>query len=224
MAGEDIFGQVGGVIGGINGGMGSSLLTTIFALQVPMAIIFTVLSGILLYLFFLQNWVIQIPKIPFIWRWIGYTFKYKVTLVRPFADGKVAAYQDLGGLVNAAGITRFKLKTENVVMQKPETTDVYSNMEIIVVSLGPTRKLNATRKIDYAAHTITFDVENPKTAQQYFVDVVQSRSPDYLLRKLSESLLLVLLWFFSGLILVGANFLIIYPLYVKALYLGGGLG
>ena len=204
----DIFSDMFGAIGGFNQNMGSGLTGVLIMLQIPLVFIFTITSIVLFWQLFGNKFHLILP-----WQW-----KFNVTLIRPFAGGRMAVYQDRGATCNLGGFTRFKLKAENKLMQKPDTTDVYANNEILVVSLGQDKKFNATRTIDYKRHKVSFDVEDPEVAQQYYTDHIQETDPDFFIRKINQLYLLWIFWFFSGIMVAGSNFLIIYPIFVKVLF------
>ena len=204
----DMFGDIFGIFSGINNTMGSGLAGVLVMLQFPLIIIFTLSSAILFFLLFGNKFHLILP-----WEW-----RYFVTMIRPYANGKVGVFQDKGALCNLGGFTRFKLKKENKLMQKPDTTDVYQNNEIIVISMGPDKKFNGKREIDYKNHKVIFDVETPQVAQQYYTDHIQETDPDFLMRRVNQLYLLWLIWFFSGIMVAASNFLIIYPIFVRFLF------
>lgn len=216
-------------LNGFLGGTGSIFVQLLIAIQLPLLIVWLLLTASVIWVFFFRRTVIVNPywpiaavtsKIPFMKNAIPSPWKYKVTLIRPFATLKTDISQDIGALVSEDGILRFKLKSENVIMQKPNTTDVYPNGEILITSLGPMTKLMCRREIDYLKKKIYIELENSQIASLYAADIVEANDPDWLLNKFREVSMMIILWVITTCLFVGSNLLTFYPFIYRAVLWG----
>lgn len=216
-------------LNGFMGGTGSIFVQTLILIQIPLMLAWVILSAIIIWTFFFRRtvvvnplWMITEPcsKIPIIKNWVTTPWKYHITLIRPFANLKTYISQDIGALVHEDGIKRFKMKSESIIMQKPDTTDVYPNGEIMIISLGPMTKLMGRREIDYVGKKIFIDLENPQIASLYAADVVEAGDPDWLLNKFREVSMMILLWVIVTCMSVGANLLTFYPFIYRQVFWG----
>lgn len=212
MEGEgDILADSIGAFTNFNDTLGGGLIGILMTMQIPLALIFGVFSAFLFWDLFGKKMVLIPP-----WGW-----KYKVIMLRPYADYKIDMWADKGTTTNQAGIRRFKIEKEADAMQLPDITDVYANNRIMIITLGSLKKFVAKQKINFKEASLLIDVENPQVAQQYFIDAVQQSDPDEFVKNINRIYLIWTMWFFSGVALVGANFLILYPIFVKALWMAG---
>lgn len=214
------------------GGLSNGIMGLIVAAQLPLAATWFLLTAGIVYLFFFRRMVVA--DVWWILRWIperipliknapiirNTPWVYRVSLIRPFSDLKVAIYNEIGALVSEDGIRRFKIKNENIIMQKPDTTDVYPNNEILVVSLSQTKKFNAKRTIDYIKKIVYLDVENPQVAQLYFNDNLEKNDPNWFFENFHVMSMVMMCWVVITITLTASNILIFYPMIVKYVWLG----
>ena len=204
MVGEDIFSGVAGAIGGFNTGASSTITGLLMMIQLPLMVVWVILTIGVVYMIFLRKTVFLLP----------WDFKLKITLVRPFAGLKMGVFQDRGVLLTEAGIKRMQLKNERVIMPKPDTTDSYVGGELIVVSLGPDKKFSGKRLFDYENKKVIIDVESPKVAQLYFCDKVVANNPNWFFDRFQQIGMVLMLWVYISLMVAVSNFLVLYPMFV----------
>lgn len=213
MAGEEnIISGAGNAIGGINALLGQGLIGAFIAFQLPMTIIFVLTSFILFYMLFWSRLAVIMP-----WSW-----SYVITAIRLYADGKIMLFPDRAAIWNDQGLQKFKIEKENVAMQLPSVQDVYGGNEVMLLSFSHNRKLCVHRQPIYEKHLMKYDIESIEVSNRFIVDTVQERDPNIFFKRINSMYLIWIIWFFSGLCMVGSNFLIIYPIYVKFWFMGGG--
>lgn len=203
----DAFGGLAAAVSGINQGLGGSVVGLLMVLQLPLLFTWFVLTVLIIWLFIARRSIFIKP-----WDW-----KYEVTMIRPFAGLKPGIFHDKGALCKEDGITRFKLKKEDSVMQRPDTTDFYPNGEYMVLSLGREQKASASRKIDYEKRVVLISVENLKVAKQYWLERVIANRPDWILDHWKQAALLVVCWVLIGVTTAVSNLLTVFPFFVASL-------
>lgn len=206
-----VFGvDVGGAFTGVSGFFKNGLVGLLIGLQLPLTVIFLVLTMVLFYFFIFRKMVTVMP-----WNW-----KYAVTIIVPYANGQILMTQDTGALCSEDGVVRFKMKKNGAVMPKPDAGDVYSNQEMLVISLAHNKKFYGRRIVDKVNKRLLIDIENPQVAQMYFIDNVKRNDPNWLLNNSSKVWPVMTMWVAAGLMLVAANLMTFYPLFVRGVFGG----
>lgn len=225
----DMLGGMTASISGFFGGVGGGFTQGLIMIQLPLMLVWAILTVVIVWAFFFRKMVVVNPlwpltavisKIPIAKKWVATPWRFNVTLISPYASMKTEIRKDIGALASEDGIRRFKLKSDGTVMQKPDSTDIYPNGEIPIVSLGIASKLMAKRFINYVKKEIVIDIENPQIASLYSADRVAATDPDWLLNKFREMSLLIVLWMMASVSMMMSNLLVFYPYIAKSVFWG----
>lgn len=192
-------------IGGLTSGAGGAVISVITFLFGPLVVMFIGLTLAILYLLFIRRMAITYP-----WEWI-----YRVSLIYPFADDSIAVFADQGAGCVEDGLPRFAVRNDKTITARPDSSNVYPNNEVVLVSLSRFKKMFAWRDFDRVNHRILIRTEDPNVSQMYFAESVEKRDPDYLLNQISNMTLMLCMWVVCGLMLFMSSLIVIYPIYLK---------
>jgi len=199
-------------ISGITSGLGDIfqdlIPTLIIILNIPLWITWIALSFFLFYVFVLQRIAIIMP----------WDYKHMITKIVPTAEKTIRVLQDRGGYANEGGSIRFKLKNEGIIMQKPDSSDIYRNGEILVISLSASKKFYAKRKIAYESKKIIFETGDPTISQVNFYEMTQRNNSLWFEKSFDKYILLIVCWVSITIMLSVSNLLIYLPVAIKAVY------
>ena len=199
----DLISGAGDVISGINHTIGQNVIGLIIVLEIPLAIVWTILTCLIIFFVIFRRHVIVLPN-----QW-----KYSITNVIPYADGSINVYPDRGALCMEDGLRRLKIEKENVVMQKMDTIDIYPNGELPCVSLGPNKRSFGRRILDAQNKIIWFDIENPKVAIRQHIDAIKKNDPNWFIDQHATISMVGAFWVFVTMALFASFLLNIYPVF-----------
>lgn len=201
----DMFGDIASGIMNTAGSAELTITGVIAMLFIPVAILWCAITFYGLYLIFIRRfeWVS-----PFAWGW-------KILVVKPYADFSTNVRSDLGALCERYGLTRLKIQTENFVMHRMDTKDIYRGYEIVVVSLGPSKKFYGKKTIDVANKKIIINVENVDVARMHYVDNLVENDPKFLDSRIGVLSTLFMYWTVMTLLFSIDLIIVIYPLFVR---------
>lgn len=207
---EDLLAGGMGFLTSLNADLGSTVIGLLLVLQLPIMIVWGILTLAMMSLFFFRGFTLVYP-----WKWV-----YNVSLVRPYSDYRLAVFPDKGATCWEYGHLRFKIKKHNEVMHRPDITDIYPNNELIVMYLGLNKVVVGKRIIDYKNKTIVFDSDDVKSAERYFISKVAQNNPNWIFDNFHVISVLFLCWIFVSFLMAAANLLWVYPFFLKSILWG----
>lgn len=199
----DLLSGAGDFFAGIGHTVGQNIIGVLIVMWLPLAIVFFTFTAVVIFFLLFRRHVIVLP-----WQW-----KYHPTDVTPYADGSVGVFPDDGALCREDGLTRFKLKKQNSIMQKMDTVDIYPNGEIPVISLGPNKRSFARRIVDWKNKMVWFDIENPKVAIRHNIDAIKANDPNWLSDNAAFTTMIGAFWLFSAVLFISSSLLVVYPVF-----------
>ena len=210
---EDMQGGIGSSASDIMTGLNITIVGVMGMLFIPLMLVWGILSFYILYLLFLRNYI---PILPFKNPIFSY-YAFRVIVSKPYGDGSIGLWLDRGALCRLHGLSRFKIKTENFLMQRMDTYDIYQDASIHsvnVVSLGPSKKFFGKRTIDFENRKMIIGVENPDVAQVVYLDHMTANQPDYLAKYSAMMSQLFTYWTIITCLLIFATTVVVYPLFL----------
>jgi hypothetical protein len=201
---EDIF----TAMGGINQFIGENLFTLLLFIQLPMLLVWGILTLIVITFIFMRNYVFVNP--------IG--VRWQITIIKPYSNFKLKAFNDLGAVCNQFGFSRFKLMSTDALMHRPNMTDVYPNGEVIVLMLGADKFLVGSRHIDYTNRKLIIDCGDITPSDAYYADKVYMSNPNWIFDNIHIVSMLLTFWIFTSVINFFGWVIVAYPFFLKTLF------
>jgi hypothetical protein len=193
--------MIGEGLDGINQILGESVIGFVIFAQVPLLFSWLFLTVVMVSFFFFRSMVVVFP----------WAKRYPCTIVRPYVNNELKVFQDTGAICKEYGFARFKLDKAKEVMYRPSMTDIYSNDELVVLTIGPSKYFTGRRYIDYQNHIVAFGLTDPKLADAYYADKVYANNPNWIFDNFHMASILTVCWVFLTIIMSGVNFLALYP-------------
>ena len=88
----DLISDIVGGIASFNHGMGSNLTGILIMIQLPLIFIFIAITAVLFMLLFGKKFVLIMP----------WEYRYNVTAILPFANSKLAVFQEKGAILKGS--------------------------------------------------------------------------------------------------------------------------
>jgi hypothetical protein len=203
--------DVGGFMNGIQGYLNNGMLSLLVAFQLPLWIIWIFLTLFIVYIFIFSRITIVLP----------WSYKFKATKILPFANKKIGVMQDQGAFVSEAGMLRFKMKAEAGLLQKPDSSEIYDNNEIIVISFSRNKKCYGKRILDYKNYHVIFEIGDPTVSDEFFFGTLEKNDPNWLMKNLDKHLALATVYSLITALLWASNMLVLFPVLMALIYKGG---
>jgi hypothetical protein len=181
--------------------IGQNIAIIFILVAVPLFVVWGLLTIGIVSFFFLRDKVIVMP----------WSYKYNVTVIRPFTDGRLSVSHDRGANCVEYGFGRLKIEKLNVVMQMPSTTEIDEGRHVVVIALSPTNLFVGKTLIDYNRKVVWIDCGDPQVGTAYFVDKVVNNDPDWLFNHADIAGLFLATWVGLSIFIAAINITMFFP-------------